>query len=69
MTAKFAVVDATGNVVNMVMWDGETPFIPGDGFTLVKAGEGFIIGGRIENDKFIAPVVDNETWQKSEPVI
>lgn len=34
---NYAVVDATGNVVLVVVWDGETPYDPSPGFRLVQS--------------------------------
>lgn len=35
MEAHYAVVDPDGLVVNTVVWDGVSEFLPGEGLTLV----------------------------------
>jgi hypothetical protein len=44
-----------GTVINVIVWDGETPYDPGEGITLVKCpdtvGGGFTYDGK----KFTAP--------------
>lgn len=55
----YAVLDADGVITNMVMWDGKTPYDPGEGLTLVPAGDGYSIGGRIENGNYVPPVSDD----------
>lgn len=34
---NYAVIDAAGDVMRVVVWDGETPYDPGVGFTLVQS--------------------------------
>lgn len=53
----YAVVNGGGNVVNMVTWDGVTPFNPGAGKTLVSAtGQpNAQIGGTYIGGVFTAP--------------
>lgn len=69
MTDKYAVVDATGKIVNIVMWDGKTTFIPGEGFSLAKAGEGFIIGGKIADGVYTPPVDASGESDISQPEV
>ena len=38
--ARYSVEDAQGKVVNVIEWDGVTPFNPGPGLTLVPDFEG-----------------------------
>jgi hypothetical protein len=37
---RYAVVDGEGLVVNVILWDGETPYDPGDGLELVRLEDG-----------------------------
>ena len=51
-------------VINVIVWDGETPYDPGEGITLVKCLD--IVGGGFTYDgkKFTAPApVEAETGQ------
>ena len=34
---NYAVIDSSGNVVNVIVWDGITPYNPGAGLTLVQS--------------------------------
>lgn len=60
MTDKYAVVDSTGIIVNMVKWDGATPFNPGEGLLLIKYGEGYVIGGTLVDGVYTPPIVNEE---------
>jgi hypothetical protein len=53
----YAVVDSTGTVVNVVMWDGTTPWQPPTGTTavLVPAGSNAGIGSTYSNGTFTPP--------------
>lgn len=53
----YAVIDA-GSVVNMVLWDGQTQFDPGEGLSLIKvpAGTDVDIGWTWSGSSFAAPV-------------
>lgn len=39
MDKNYNVVDLAGNIVNTIVWDGVTPYEPGDGMTLVEVVE------------------------------
>lgn len=41
---NYAIVDMSGDIVNIVSWDGEFPFDPGDGLTLVLIPDGLNVG-------------------------
>lgn len=45
MAAPYAVVDSRGVVINIIEWDGTTPYNPGTGMTLVEADGKTAIGG------------------------
>lgn len=36
MTKKYALTDKAGAVVNVILWDGVTPYDPGEGLTLAE---------------------------------
>lgn len=36
---RYAVIDADSRVLNVVMWDGNTDYDPGDGLDLVEYGD------------------------------
>jgi len=40
MSERYLVLDASGTVVNVVQWDGEAPWEPGEGLTLTPSPEG-----------------------------
>lgn len=37
--ANYALVDTEGNVTNICEWDGETPWTPPEGITLIACGD------------------------------
>lgn len=53
--SPYAEVDGSGNVVNIIEWDGVTQFTPPAGISLVIAGAGAAIGGTYLNSTFSAP--------------
>lgn len=54
----YAVVDAEGNIVNTVVWDGEAEWSPGEGLQAVACGNSDCqIGGTYKKGKFYSPVV------------
>jgi hypothetical protein len=53
--AIYAVIDANGNVTNMVEWDGESEWSPGNGFTAVPVTANAAIGGTYANGTFTLP--------------
>ena len=38
MAQRYAVIDAQNTVVNIVMWDGVSPYNPGESLRLVPVG-------------------------------
>ncbi|WP_406705265.1 tail fiber assembly protein [Sodalis sp.] len=52
---RYAVIDAQGNVVNMIRWDGISPWRPREGHRAIDASNepDAMIGGRYEDGKFI----------------
>ncbi|WP_041866793.1 tail fiber assembly protein [Sodalis glossinidius] len=52
---RYAVIDAQGNVVNMILWDGISPCRPREGHRAIDASNEpyAMIGGRYEDGKFI----------------
>jgi hypothetical protein len=55
--ANYALVDTSGIVQNVVVWDGVTPWSPGTGLTPIPApdGAGAVIGATWDGEKFTAP--------------
>ncbi len=43
----FALIDNTNKVVNLIAYDGVTPYAPEDGLTLVQVPEGTNIGDTV----------------------
>jgi hypothetical protein len=41
---RYAVIDIDGTVVNVIVWDGVTPYDPGEGLTLVPMAEDSTVG-------------------------
>lgn len=44
----------------MIKWDGATPFNPGVGLSLIKYGEGYVIGGTLVDGVYTPPIVNEE---------
>lgn len=53
---RYAIISATGAVINVTLWDGVTPWKPELG-QAVLAPEGVGIGWRYEGGDFVAPVI------------
>lgn len=51
----YAVVDGSGNVLNLVQWDGLADWAPPEGCTAQLAGAGAAIGGTFSNGAFTPP--------------
>ena len=51
---NYAVIDSTGLIVNVVVWDGITPWEPPAGHSVVQLTEGDI-GWTVKNGDFIPP--------------
>lgn len=60
--ARYAVTDADGNIENVVVWDGSTPWEPGEGKTKVEVPEGVPAepGGKYRKGK-----PDGEKWERA----
>jgi hypothetical protein len=41
---RYALVDVDGLVVNVIVWDGETDYIPDDGLTAVPVPDDVVAG-------------------------
>ena len=53
---EYAIVDANGNVINVAMWDGTTPWTPAGGTAvLIPAGSEASIGWTYAAGSFVAP--------------
>ena len=59
---KYALVDADGLVVNVIVWDGETEYTAPDGLTVVAVPDG--VGGgpdwTYDGTNWVAPPVEDE---------
>ena len=54
---RYAIIDtAAGLVVNVTIWDGKSPYVPENGFSLVQA-DAPGIGWRYTNGEFSPPAV------------
>jgi hypothetical protein len=55
---NYAIVDGNGNVINVVSWDGKTPWSPGAGLQAIPDPTGTVgIGWTFVNGAFVAPQV------------
>lgn len=56
---NYAVINQQNEIVNAILWDGVSPYDPGEGLTLIEAGDLTIyIGGTYDASspwKFIPP--------------
>lgn len=56
MSGQYAVIDSTGKISNIVLWDGESDWQPQEGLSAIACNETeALIGGRFVNGKFIPP--------------
>ena len=54
--SRYAIVDKDGNVTNVTLWDGVTPWQPGEGLKAVKDEDNKAeIGGRWNGEAFLPP--------------
>lgn len=53
--ANYLIVDGDGSVSNVIVWDGEAPYDPGEGLTLTVQPDGVGIGWRRDGESWIAP--------------
>lgn len=54
---RYAMINA-GTVINVIVWDGETPFDPGDGVTLIRS-DSAQIDDQWDGEKFTTPTQDS----------
>ena len=52
---NYALVDNTGLVVNIIIWDGESDWQPPEGLIAVPLTDGAAIGWSYVEGEFIAP--------------
>lgn len=53
---RYAIVDKKGNVVNVSLWDGVTPWQPGEGLKAIKDEDNKAeIGGKYDGTRFTPP--------------
>lgn len=56
MDRNYLVVDGGGLVINLIVWDGQAPYDPGAGNTLVEQPDGVGIGWQSDGaGGFLAP--------------
>lgn len=55
MIQDYLLADAAGTVINIILWDGVTPFDPGEGCTLTPQPGGVDIGWRRAGEGWAAP--------------
>lgn len=54
--SRYAIVDKNNNVVNVTLWDGETPWQPGKGIKAIKDKKNEAqASGKWDGKKFIPP--------------
>lgn len=54
---RYAIVDADGNITNVSLWDGKTPWQPPEGHKAIKDEENKAeIGGKYDGKKFLPPI-------------
>lgn len=55
MTSKYAITNQSGDVVNVILWDGVTPYDPGEGFSVVEYAP------KIHEPKRVKPAPEDDT--------
>ncbi|HEV2561914.1 MAG TPA: hypothetical protein VGT78_07210 [Rhizomicrobium sp.] len=59
--ANYLIVDGGGLVVNVVVWDGEAQYAPGEGLTLTEQPDGVGVGWQSDGaGGWIAPPAPDE---------
>lgn len=51
---SYAVVNSESKVINIIIWDGVSPYSPPDGFQLIKSDTA-IIGWEWDGQSFVNP--------------
>lgn len=53
---RYAIVDKDGNITNVSLWDGKTPWQPGEGLKAIKDENNEAqIGGKWDGKVFLPP--------------
>lgn len=52
---NYLIVDGDGLVTNAIVWDGEAPYDPGAGVSLVEQPDCVGIGWRRDGESWVAP--------------
>ncbi len=55
---RYAVVDKSGNVTNVIVWDGEAQYTPPEGTELIEVTGAAGPGWTYRDGEFIAPEED-----------
>jgi hypothetical protein len=60
---NYAIIDANGNVLNIIVWDGVSEYNPGTGLQLIQISEGQTvnIGDVYNGTEFIQQISSDET--------
>lgn len=62
MNNRYALVDAGGQVMNIVEWDGEAEWSPPEGLAAVDAEGSVSKGWRLEDGVWTAPEEEDPEW-------
>ncbi|MEX0668185.1 MAG: hypothetical protein WD061_00380 [Candidatus Saccharimonadales bacterium] len=65
---RYAVVDKSGNVTNVIVWDGKTAYTPPEGTELIEVEGVAGPGWTYKDGEFIAPVEETEDEEEVEEV-
>lgn len=58
LPTNYVIVDVSGNVINVILWDGQSPYQAPDNCTIIIAGDsGVGIGWTYANGEFLAPPI------------
>ncbi len=61
-TSVYAVIDSSGNIVNLVEWDGSTTWSPPSGYTVVLSDGTAQIGGTYNSSTHTFTAAPTKTY-------
>lgn len=64
MSDRYAVVDADGKVVNVVLWDGQSDWVPPEGSEAVQSDDADIGWVRDSGGNLVAPQAEAATSEE-----
>lgn len=67
MMTRYAVLDAANKVVNIILWDGQSPYESAETVVEVGANETCEIGFERVGEAWVAPVVEPEPEPEPDP--